>query len=748
VNQRTKDQSTIPEDSPKTTSSRGHTRFLKLSYLFVTIGLLVILFLIALPYGIRYGIIRGLTLPEVKKVLLRDVDFNPFTGQLILHDLKIERTKDVPLTLPEGRITLGWQSLFHREIHIEEVTLRDTELLLQQKKDGQIVVGGITAGTEGKEQKEAEGKPWSFTLDRLDLFRDRFLVQTPQATVVLQVKEGRLSELSNHTPEKAAHLILKGDLNNSPLEFHATLLPFLAHPVYSGKAVLKAFDITALNPFLPDKWETDGQVTVDLDFKAEPSASPLYILRGNATVKKLRLIDRSRKLSLLASQSLQVEGIDISGAEEATLGEIRGEGLKIADTGDKGEPPLTEIDRMVLRTASYHAPGSFRLDSATLEGLRVTLHRNRKGAFQSIEDLIPPKQAKPSEEKASEGVVDIGRIGISNGRVTFQDDSVSPSYHTELHINAFDLSNIQSEKADQPSPLSLDGKIGKYTHLKVQGNLYPFAGKTTFNLKGTLKGLDLPPLSSYTGESLGYNLVSGQLTSDFAVKVAAGKINGKGELSLNNLEVSPQDTEKMKELAAQLTMPLDAALAMLRDKNQNIRLTLPVSGNINDPKFDISDAVNQALGKALKTTAVSFLKYTLQPYGAILTVAQLAGKAVTAVRLDPVVFPPGSSELNPGTEPYLDRVATLMKERPEIRIKLCGKATPADRITEEEKGAEGTPPADKDIDAALLELARKRSSVIKDFLVSRKQIKPERLFICNPEIDTDEKASSRVELLI
>ncbi len=733
---------TIETMSSSKQPSKGFSR--KLLILAIVLTAAATLLLLLLPYGIRYGAIRTLSSAGAKEVTLDDVDFNPFTGRLLLHGLTIKKEGKRPLFLPKGDLTFDWRPLFHKEIRCRELTLKDSELLLEEKEDGRIVVGGIPASPEKTVEEKTEGAPWTFTLNRLHLSGIRLHLQTPQAKAVLLIDEGDLTELSSGDPAKVAHLKLKGHLNDSPMKLSAILSPFSTRPNYAGKVALKKFNLTALAPFLPDEWETEGQLTFDLDFKAEPSASPPFTIQGKAAAEGLRVVDHRREISLLAARNLLLEGIEIAGRENTAIDEIQGEGVEIGSK--EGSRPLTRVEKITVRSAHYAVPRIFRMSSAELQGLDTVLHRNIKGKFREIEETFPTAEARPLDEEATENIIGIDKIEITKSSITFHDDAVSPPYHVVLHIEEFDLSNMESEKNDQPSPLSLQGKVGKYTTLQLRGNLYPFVGKTTLDLEGKVKGLDLPPLSSYTGENLGYNLVSGQLDGDFKIETARGKINGEGKLTLNNLEVSPKNEKKMEKLAAQLTMPLDAALAMLRDKEKNIRLTLPVSGAMDDPKFDLSDVINQALGKALKTSAVSFLKYTLQPYGAILTVAQLAGKTVTAVRLDPVSFPPGSAELDPGANPYLDRVATLMEERPEIRLKLCGKATPTDRTTEDGSTTK-EPPVDNN-DSDLLTLARNRASAIKDFLVTRKGIAPERLFICKPEVDNTTDAAHQVEILI
>ena len=110
------------------------------------------------------------------------------------------------------------------------------------------------------------------------------------------------------------------------------------------------------------------------------------------------------------------------------------------------------------------------------------------------------------------------------------------------------------------------------------------------------------------------------------------------------------------------------------------------------------------------------------------------------------------------TDSYLEKVAGIMKDRPEINIKICGLAVAADRIAM--GGAVAADAKDKSnasdkvaalvTDEHLLELATKRAAFVKDRLVIKYGAPASRLVACTPEIDTAEADENvaRVDLLI
>jgi len=426
---------------------------------------------------------------------------------------------------------------------------------------------------------------------------------------------------------------------------------------------------------------------------------------------------------------------------------------------DVGSSVLQDIDVLVRRDQA----GRLYLIDDLLDFLRQHA-KEKKGGTESEENSVPTgKNAAPPGPAIH--IADIELKG--KGHLRFEDESVNPAYRETFQLEKLRLADLDTGKPDQSAHFSLQSLIGKYGRIAVDGSIKPLAPRLTLSLAGKIKAFDLPPLSSYTASSLGYNLTSGTLNADTTLAIENGKIKGTNKLVVNNINVSPQDETKMAQLATQLTMPLDVALSTLTDKNNDVHLDLPVSGDISDPKFSIADVINTAMGKAMKKTAMLVLKNSLQPFGTLITIAQVAGDMAAHVSLDPVKFNAAGSSLDDQAQRYLERVSALMKERPELRIRICGTATESDRRALEEnaakKAAESAsktkPKADAEqageaaaapqvSDEQLQTLANGRAEAVKEHLVRQRNIGPERLFICHPEVERNSEAEPQVKLLI
>jgi hypothetical protein len=126
-----------------------------------------------------------------------------------------------------------------------------------------------------------------------------------------------------------------------------------------------------------------------------------------------------------------------------------------------------------------------------------------------------------------------------------------------------------------------------------------------------------------------------------------------------------------------------------------------------------------------------------------------------------VAFTRGSAELSPDQSAYLNEMAGILNERPDVDVTLCGVAVPDDLVPATAPSATGaTAAADAPAEAApspapvvpaaapepaLLALGDSREKVVKDSLVEL-GVEPGRLVTCKPEIDRAPDAEPRVEI--
>ena len=113
-------------------------------------------------------------------------------------------------------------------------------------------------------------------------------------------------------------------------------------------------------------------------------------------------------------------------------------------------------------------------------------------------------------------------------------------------------------------------------------------------------------------------------------------------------------------------LPLKLAIALLKDRHGNIDIQLPVSGDLNNPEFEIGPVVQMALMNML-TNIVS------APFDLL---ASLVGG--DSEELSTVYFDPGATALPVRQYSSLNQLAKALNERPELDLEIKATATVRD----------------------------------------------------------------------
>ena len=533
-------------------------------------------------------------------------------------------------------------------------------------------------------------------------------------------------------------------------------------------------------------WEGRLALTIDQGLKG---------LRGSGalTVKGLHTDALAERYSILAFDALQARPIEIQGPEGLAVGEIDIDRLTLGQTQERTvqDAPGEHINlfrsgRLTVKALEFSRAQGLNIASIEEHDVQSLTWRDRDGNWnvvgliKALERVAEtdgtttprPGPAKaPQEDHGARLPVRIGRITVSgDSQAVFIDDSLEPPFRQTLSFKRAELGELDSTRPGRLSPVKIDAIIGRDARLHLSGGIAPFAPRLTLDIEARIEGLPLPPLSSFTDPLIGYRMDSGELDAQIKLTATDGKLKGDNRLELHQLTVSRLSDRELKALGAKATLPLDTSLAMLKDRNNTIKLKIPLSGDVDELEVHPGDIITKALSRGLETGAKTYLAAALFPFGTALVVAQLAGEQALKVRLDPVAFAPGADTLDATDRAYLDKVAKLLVDRPKIHIRVCGVATEADRETlraQAEKATEAqaraqTPapgedhgqaqrprPAVEVSDQALRQLATRRAEVVDDYLLSRSGVRGSRLVDCRPRIDNkDPRAKPRAELLI
>lgn len=276
-------------------------------------------------------------------------------------------------------------------------------------------------------------------------------------------------------------------------------------------------------------------------------------------------------------------------------------------------------------------------------------------------------------------------------------------------------------------------------------------------IDGTLQArdLDLTAWTAWIRQVLEVGLKSGTLNVDAKGQLRGSQLNVDTQLTLYGVafddRASAKSSESVDPLASSETageaLALQQALKLLEEDDGIIRLRLPISGDLDDPQFHFTDVFRILFKKAVQQAAVTGLSQLLQPYATYLTVGKFIYEQLTAIRLDPIEFVPGSTRMKTSST-YLDKLATLLKKRPKLVVKLCGQPAKADQQALQKAGQLPKDAAEGEVSATLVSLVRQRQVQVKQAILQRAgDVDSARLVLCRPAARLSDQPP-RIELLV
>ena len=252
----------------------------------------------------------------------------------------------------------------------------------------------------------------------------------------------------------------------------------------------------------------------------------------------------------------------------------------------------------------------------------------------------------PVEEPKS-WKVSIDDLALDQTEVLYEDHTLPEVFH-------YEISNINLTS----KRFTLDGDNS--IHLQAMLN---HVGKLFVNWHGTLQGLDnhnltlmlsnvqVADFSPYTMQMFGVPVESGTLSFRSQNVISDGNINGVNKLQTASLKLG----DKNKKIHPKFPkVPLKLGVYLLADRHNNISVDLPVSGNLNDPKFSYRKTLRKVFFNVLaKVSASPFRLMTDEDNN------------LKYIPFDPLQF-----DFSPEQYVMLDNVVVTLQSRSDLAIIL------------------------------------------------------------------------------
>jgi hypothetical protein len=540
--------------------------------------------------------------------------------------------KETDLNLTKRELNIGSFSTQKGELRVKRLSNGDLNLL---KLTPPASVAKEPSRKSQAEEKPAEPeKPWLVSLKQIliDKYTIRVEDQTTPSPVTLiaqnlRVKGENISTAKNSKGRLDLSLFLNGKGTI------ATTGTVGIEPLSVNlKLGLRGIEIAPFQPYFTDKVKitvTGGAISTNgnLSFASTKQEKVNLTYKGEASVANFSSIDKLSGEELLKFESLSLTDLSV--------------GYTPLSIGIKGVS-LTNFYTLV----SVNPQGTINLQEV------MAAEEPKAGQTASS-----PRQeiavASPQEKEPSKNIK-IDQVTLQGGRIDFTDKSVKPEFSTRLSEMGGRVSGLSAEQ-NTTADVELRAKLNEYAPLEITGKINPLRDDLFVDLKARIKDLDLSPASPYSGKYAGYTIEKGKLSFDLNYSIVKRKLESQNNIFIDQFTFgekvdSPQAT----------SLPVKLAVALLKDRKGEIKLDLPVTGSLDDPKFSVWRVIVQIIVNLVAKAATS-------PFALLGAVFGGGGEELSYVEFDY-----GSTVVTEPNMKKLDTVSKALQDRPSLKVDIEG----------------------------------------------------------------------------
>ncbi len=484
---------------------------------------------------------------------------------------------------------------------------------------------------------------------------------------------------------------------------------------------LERFTLDGVLPYLQQSMRMGslkGLLETHLDIIGDMNHIMNLAVQGTVALTQLDLRDDKAALVLGAQKIfVDIASLDLENSEYI-LNEFSTQGLSTQFIMEKGGTNNF--------SSLFKSSGTQKKENGKSENIA------ENKTEEKLDTSTSEKQSKPMQLLIAKIDMQGTRIHVEN-----KDMQVPFGYDvSELSVVAADFN------LDKHNKVEVKGKIGTTgeAHILWNGNINDFSN---LDLKISLQHLSMTDFTPYTLEYTAYPISKGILTVSSHNVVKNNKLKGVNGLNLYKCNVNPVQ----KDIKPVMKVPLRTALYILKDRNEEIKIDLPIEGNINSPEFSYKKII-------LKTLSNLLVKVALAPFDFL-----SKSMGFNAEEVKEIEFASVQDEFTPAQYDKFNQLANIVLAKPELvlNIKQYINYEQAARelslldlkkdyyLSENpEKLSNGMDASDlsaiaeiKDADAGLLNFANKK---VQNDTLAKMDVYAKALAIYKPQVDTQMNA--------
>jgi hypothetical protein len=568
-------------------------------------------------------------------------------GDATLRQLSVSDGAEPVLTVERLALT-GIDATWPTTLHIDGARVRRSWARIERDPSGDLVLGRLftrAAGlpSAGSAPPAAPVPPIAVRL-RQGVFEEGSLtildgLTTPPAR--LEIAGARLAVQEFTWPSQGP---LKLQLT-SPTPGGGTLgvdgTLDLGSPALEARVRLEQVDLAPAQPYLPIDGRVVGQATGDLTLRM--AFDPLALrFEGQASVQRFRLGDDASPLVTVGRA--EAAGIEVDWPRRVAVRSVEFRRPRL----------LIERDR----------EGDFRLWRLLTPRWAAT---DQVGATPATRAPASARPAAPEPARSPAPTIEIGTLSFARATARVVDRTTTPAYAEEVSGLDAVFTGLTTAPG-VPARVTASGAMAGGSSFTLGGE-FVWGGRPRLALRLELRDVVVPRLNPYLDKFTSWTATRGTLSGSAAYALHGTQVDARHDLVLRDLTVA--HAADNDEVERRIGLPLGFLVSLMKDARGEIRLSVPVAGDLATQEFDFREAV----WGAVRNLAIRLIALPFARVGSLFFTedSRLEGLAIA-----PVVFEPGADR--PGAEMgvHLDRITALLRDKPAMRLGLVPIVTAVD----------------------------------------------------------------------
>ncbi|MCD4719306.1 MAG: DUF748 domain-containing protein, partial [Desulfobacula sp.] len=548
------------------------------------------------------------------------------------------QSKEEMINIPKFKIKESIIDIGNKKIDIGIIIAQNGKVLLKRMKDGQInLVTTVlpakdspspqTSSITNTKPIESKASPWAVTMRSFNAtgfnvaFND--LTNKEPVTIKLSNISIKADDLKTFGKEKGRVNAQMNWNEDGRINIKGSVVPSILNAGLDLN--LEKIDIKSLQPYFTDSIRilvTDGSINTKgkLKLNLDDNSGEHIQFIGQTSITQFVSLDKKTAKDFFKCNSLYLSGLDVSvfpvkvKAKDISLTDFYSR-IIVSDTGE-----------MNLNTI-------FKKDTINDTGIEPE-----------------NKEVKPESQTPQ---IRVESVTLQGGNISFSDYLTQPNFTANMKQIAGSVTGLSSDEQSR-AKLHLQGLHGQSSPLDIVGTINPLAKKKFADIDISYKDIELTNFTPYSSRYLGYKIEKGKLILDLEYMIDGNKLKSENRVRFDNFTLG----ERVESEDA-TSLPVSLAISLLKNRDGQIDLDLPVTGELDDPEFKVGSIIFKMITNLI-------FKVVTSPFSIL---SSMFGGGEDLGFVD---FQYGETKMDESNYGKIDTLAQILQEKSSVNLEIQG----------------------------------------------------------------------------